>query len=68
MAQQAGNTEALHIQRLERVLVRRRLFIGINQHITLSVKGTQVSKPSRQIKKKRVNQNIQNGEGICDKE
>ncbi|KAA6366362.1 MAG: hypothetical protein EZS28_038110 [Streblomastix strix] len=49
---QAGNTEALHIQRLKRVLVRCRLFTGINQYTALCVKGMQVSMLSRQVKKK----------------
>ncbi|KAA6393981.1 MAG: hypothetical protein EZS28_010495 [Streblomastix strix] len=52
MAQQAGNTKALHVQRLERVLVRCKLFIGVNQYTTLLVKGVQVSKSSREIQEK----------------
>ncbi|KAA6363191.1 MAG: hypothetical protein EZS28_041283 [Streblomastix strix] len=66
MAQQAGNTEAIYIQRLERVLVRRRLFIGVNQYTTLSFKGIQVSKSSRQVHEKQIYQNIRKGKEICN--
>ncbi|KAA6395064.1 MAG: hypothetical protein EZS28_009410 [Streblomastix strix] len=54
MEQQAGNIETLYIQRLLRVLFRRRLFIGVNQYTTLPFKAIEISKRSRQVKKKRI--------------
>ncbi|KAA6364959.1 MAG: hypothetical protein EZS28_039515, partial [Streblomastix strix] len=52
MAQQTSNSEALHIQRLERILVRCRFFTGTDQYTTLPVKRVLVSEPSRQVQEK----------------